>query len=546
MDAPRAEGAHGVLQIPEARGEMTGAAPSIRELGRHSIRADRPAGDSVQEDPRFDELRGMVNGLGGLRWAEAVRLSSELLSTRGKHLGVASYLAAGLFFTKGYAGLAEGIHCLSGMVEDHWDAVEPVRPRARSAAVEFLVERVAPAVETTFPGIGEADAVQDAASSLRGLVELLDKRMGTGAPAMGPLTRALRTRVEALPPSSSPESPGVLVGGSPESEPPRSSAPPSPPSVSSPLAIPEVSSDRKGLHQLRTPVFRCLDAIREETPGDPLPYHLSRAWCWGGVVALPPHVDGLTRIASPDPKLLPRWEMAIQQGQPLKVLAEAEKAWRNAVLWMAPHRHVVQALQALGDSTAPARRTVEAEVVAFLERLPGFQGLRFAGGEPLLDEATAAWVEGLKGGTSAVPPRESSHGEKISFKPPGDFIDLEAEAASGQWSLVASGVEARLAAVSSPRERFLLKVWLADRLLVGKHWGPAGRLLEALDQDIQERQLETWEPDLAATVVRGLSQVLAATVAPGKGSGTEDRLKELQLRLCRLDSLASLGWPNMG
>ena len=58
-------------------------------------------------------------------WPKAIQLATKILSTEGKELQVAAWLAEGLVRKHGSAGLRDGLRILRGMHEQYWDSFYP-------------------------------------------------------------------------------------------------------------------------------------------------------------------------------------------------------------------------------------------------------------------------------------------------------------------------------------------------------------------------------------------------------------------------------------
>jgi hypothetical protein len=103
------------------------------------------------------------------------------------------------------------------------------------------------------------------------------------------------------------------------------------------------------------------------------------------------------------------------------------------------------------------------------------------------------------------------------------------------------GFESGLARVPDRRVRFTLKLQFAQHLLVAKRVHVARPMLEALDEEVESFQLETWEPRLAAGVVQTLFAALSSNGHPDeKNPEFAQKLLLLRVRLARLDSPSAL------
>ncbi|RPH78766.1 MAG: type VI secretion system protein TssA, partial [Nitrospiraceae bacterium] len=59
-------------------------------------------------------------------WPKAIQIATKILSTEGKELQVAAWLAEGLVKKHGAAGLRDGFKILRGLHEQYWDSFFPV------------------------------------------------------------------------------------------------------------------------------------------------------------------------------------------------------------------------------------------------------------------------------------------------------------------------------------------------------------------------------------------------------------------------------------
>jgi hypothetical protein len=90
-----------------------------------------------------------------------------------------------------------------------------------------------------------------------------------------------------------------------------------------------------------------------------------------------------------------------------------------------------------------------------------------------------------------------------------------------------------------------LKLQFAQQLLVAKRVHVARPMLEALDEEVESFELETWEPRLAAGVVQTLLAALSSKGHPDeKNPEFAQKLLLLRVRLARLDSLSALETGN--
>src|SRR5690606_21749778 len=112
-----------------------------------------PAGENIRYDEAFTRLEDEIGkmqsaGPAAVDWAGVIDMASELLASRSKDLLIASWLTFALHRQEGLPGLADGLGVMRGIMETYWnDCFPPVkRMRARLGAVEWIAERIGPAL----------------------------------------------------------------------------------------------------------------------------------------------------------------------------------------------------------------------------------------------------------------------------------------------------------------------------------------------------------------------------------------------------------------
>lgn len=239
-------------------------------LGSAPIPGAAPAGQSVRYDPEFEAIEAEIQKLesptgGAVNWKKVADSSAGILAEKSKDLLVAAYLAGALFNTKGYAGLATGVSVMNEMIKAHWEGLMPEvkRIRARTAAVQWLVDRIGGEIERRpQPGPPDRDALQLCARALEELGGFADKFAGD-APDLGVLTRAVRAKLEV------------------EAAPQKAEAPQTGETMSGPSSGPAgpVGSRADAIRRLQ----EVADFLRRTEPHSPVSYLVQRAVKWGNM-----------------------------------------------------------------------------------------------------------------------------------------------------------------------------------------------------------------------------------------------------------------------
>jgi type VI secretion system protein VasJ len=315
--------------------------------------------------------------------------------------------------------------------------------------------------------------------------------------------------------------------------------------------IPDVPGDGASLKEgeaafrkLKGPVLQTLENIRRGAPERPMSYQLAREWVWA-LAVLPTAKEGQTTIPSPGARDAGLWDAMASRGEWAELLHSAENRWPKSMFWLDPHRYVGQALEELGLDEAHA--AVCSGVAGMLSKLPGLADLSFVDGTPLADDETRAWLAahaeagGASGVRSGVPVMMAPVSVGDSGKAPDFLTESEKLLKDNKFVEAVVRFESGLARVPDLRVRFRLKLQFAQQLLVAKRVHVARPILEALDEEVERFELQTWEPRLAAGVVQTL---LAALSSKGHPDVTTpefaQKLLLLRVRLARLDSPSAL------
>ncbi len=503
---------------------MGALAERAATLGRTPFEGEA-TGEEVRYEPEFEELGGEIAKLGSLTgevvdWARVVELATGILESRSKDVAAATYLTSGLFELEGYAGLAAGLTVLADLHDTFGDALFPRRPRGRANALTWLAERLEAALERKAALGGDAEAAATCLEQLHRLDGLAGDLYGDNAPALGPARRALEGMVRSL------------EADAKRKEKPKAAAASSAATAAAPSSMSTPAEVLKAL-AAAAPMLKAADAT------DPLAHLLPRLAAWGGLAQVPPNEAGKTRVPAPQGATRQALTGLLEQGDWPGLVAACEQRLAVEPLWLDPQRWAVQALRRLGDGYAAAAAAVVAGVRILLTRLPGFHLLTFADGTPFADGETRMWIdtEVLAAGGPAA-----GGGEGGGDASPWEEAEQEARATAaggdlkGGLALLQDGERA----AASDHDRFH---W---RLATARLCNAAGRtdlaipLLEALDEEVQARDLAAWAPELARAVLATLVEARKGAEKRRPTPEEVQRLEILQARLCRLDVVAAL------
>ena len=101
------------------------------------IEGDNPAGEDLTYELILDELQearredldveqgDWERPLKRADHAQAIKLATDILANRSKDLTVAAWMAESMLWEEGFAGLAEGVEVMRGLIETFWEHVYP-------------------------------------------------------------------------------------------------------------------------------------------------------------------------------------------------------------------------------------------------------------------------------------------------------------------------------------------------------------------------------------------------------------------------------------
>ena len=534
-------------------------------LGAAAISAEAPAGVDCRLLPEFEAVETEVrrletDGPTAVDWRKVADGSLAILSGQSKDLLVAAWCAYALYRREGLPGLNVGLSILDGIVAEHWDNGFPPtrRERARVAAMDWLSGRLAPALVDVKVTEAEAATAVATQAALARIEEGFSAKLQKEALSIGELTRALRPVAEegkrliaqaeereralaaareaaaaaaAAPPAPLPAP--VQQDNQPSAPVPVASPPPIP---AAQLAAPSASAslpELNGAIDGTAPVLRdYAQGLRRHQPTDPRAYMLVRVASWLRFDDLPAQQNGRTFVVTPA-ESLEAIEAARAQEKPDLALAMAEDLVWTAPFCIDAHRHAYETLGLLGRPYAAAQSSVLGMLVYFVQRFAGVLDLAFNDGRPFADDQTRTLAESAGGGNGAGATRDP----------------MQTSIQEARKSLGAGRVEEGLSMLadtlrraSSGRQRALWRMAQAQFCLDNGYVAAALPLVDHLNETVNARDLEEWEPELAARLTElRLRTLMHADVG---ALMIEERrraaLEEARGRMARLDIGAAI------
>jgi type VI secretion system protein VasJ len=448
-----------------------------------SIRADAPAPD----------------------WGRVAELGSELLTTVGKDLTVASWLSTALLWTAGERGIADGAGILADICSLYWESLYPPPPRqrARLGAIDWWQDQVEDWLEKKQPE-SLPSAIKEEAD---GYLRVLEETINTAVPDNTLRLRSLRSRLKAIP---SPEE-GQATPRPPQEAPPQAPSPQAPEPAGNRgeqgRAEPDATSDSFSADCSRF----CLDAADAQLQVDfssPASYVLRRSALWAFLRAAPPAEGGRTLLPPPEEGIAQGLDALLSSGKCEQAVREAESRLAGYIYWLDLSRISALALTGLGPEYNAARLALEGQTAGLVLRFPALLSLAFSDGTPFADSATRAWLAGMAGGGKADQDPWAGDMEMALRQPPG-----EALATLGDMLL------------RHPSGRLSLAIYKAafEVCSKGRLWRPLPFLGERLLDLVRAHRIDSYDPEAAAGALSSAAAALdgALTEEPDNGKARE-------------------------
>jgi type VI secretion system protein VasJ len=507
------------------------------------VSAAQPAGDDLRYDPEHEWLRSEIAKLENPAgdppdWKAIEKRASALVEKRSKDLLVASYLAWSFAVRDGVEGLATGLLLLAGAF---WEPIHPVRAKARTAALSWLLGRVDLAfAEGSKPLAGHADRemVSRLELAARVFASMVRDKFVDDPPPTRPLldnVERLKMSLPAPKPAAPPPPPPVTAAPAPTAS---TSAPAASSSAPTAAALPAAAAPTLAAGADATPFLQqsgaaltaAASTLRKANVGDPLAYRLLRIGLYLANQAPPPVTQApKTGVKPPAPNFRQQLQTLANNAKWAPLLDEAESGLSQNRFWLDLHRYVSDALTQLGHG--PAAKMVGIETVHVLRRMPELASLQFSDGSPFCTPETVEWLAGFGGGSgggSAAPSDDPV--EKA-------IAEAKALASGGKRDDALRALQSSVRTAADDHARFRLRLALARLCAQGN--APVARgLLEGLSREIDTLHLDTWDPSLAAEALRAYLDVLR------EGAKTNPRVAEesaeVYRRLCRIDVLLAV------
>jgi type VI secretion system protein VasJ len=511
--------------------------PEIVKLGTEPISASAPAGESVRYDPQFEQLSSEIVKTESLTpipidWNTVAQLSTAILKAKSKDYRVASYLALGLYQTRGFEGLLSALAAYQDLLVNFWETAFPekARMRGRVGAVQWLSERL-PVAMTRKKATGSDDLVLELEQAALSFVATVEQCFANDAPPFVDVLQPIQALADEV------------RGRRAADEAARQQAEQKQNQPQAPAAVEETIDPAdidRVLEDCRTRLFSAAAVVMSSDVTSPLPFQITRGVTWGWLAALPPSDGGVTMLPPLNTTAAERIEQLSAARDWLGVVREGESGFAERVFGFDLQRHSVQALTELGERGSAARMAVVTALQALLRRLPGLLQLKFSDGTPFFSPVTLNWVntEILIGGGTGGDRRDGAPDAELG-KAVSEALRLSA---SGELAKGIALFKDGISRASNRRDRFLWRLELGKLCMDSGKAQLALPILTLLDEEVVRFSLEEWEPELSLAAVQQLfrcRQTVASTL-PERPPDVERQLRELYQRICRIDVNAAL------
>ncbi|WP_261845076.1 type VI secretion system protein TssA [Aliamphritea ceti] len=521
------------------------------------------AGPEVKHNDDFTALEDELRKSEGINiqpvdWDKVETLAAKILKEQSKDLRVAARLAAALFYRYSFEGLNLGFQLLRDLVNaPYWSEIHPARPKSRGAAVTWLLQKIDRPFSEYQSTLDQAVSVIDATNAFVELDNSLADKLGDKAPSLFDFRNVLgRYKQEAeflleeakqkqAEPEPAPEpeisKPVSQDNGSapvrvPAEQPTPAAAPEAVKApVHTPVAVSSSEDIAKALRSCGSTITKAAHLLRSQRVNDAYPYFLLRSGVWMQLKETPPDA---VLPAPAESKV-----MALKQLEQAKdwpgLIEECEKTFASGqVFWLSLHRMVANALEAI--TAKEAAQAVKDSVSMLVSRMPELLNGSFANGEGFADEMTKAWIASLSTGSVDAPAADKG---SATASAPWHEVAAKAKqsAISGDFDQGLAMFKSGIAAVSSLREQAYWQFEQARYCFESGYLDIAQPQLTYLQQMIEEKQLQHWEPLLHLDVIRLLVNCHMQNQTKKKYT-TEQliHVDQLKAHLCLMDPLGAL------
>lgn len=549
------------------------------QLGRRAINATHKAGFHDRNEPLLDEVKAEIDklsslqGAGKVDWDKVFSLSVEILQSKSKDLLVACYLSLACINLDGLNGFAKSLGVIEDLLLTFWETMYPPleRSRARGVSLIWWQEKSIAFLKIKVAKYEVSETVEEVRFLMKTLDVFLESKM-EDAPSLHYLSRF----VEGLPTfdrekineQRKAEAKKVDAAKSDKTEGTSSSSVPSSIPATIPLQEPLELVPANNYHTILRRLKDVLRSgkealvlgegqnllkavttgIRETVKLNPkadyrMPefYRMSRLVGYGSLFKLPENSDGITQIAPPsmaDRDIIEQLRED-EKWEALLPLSEGKLMKNN--FWLDLHLYTAEALERMGEAYAEAHREVSVQALSLFLRLPGIESLKFADGTPFANKHTIFWLKRIDNRLAIPLKKEDGRALKIKETSHRNIVDQINERV--EELLEFSGYQAAVEFLQSvntndftSEEKFSWHLSLCKTLISAKKGATVFPRLEAIEKQVRQHDLETWNPRLALEALK----VLWEGYITSESAEVRQRAPAIMTRISVLNSYEAL------
>ena len=513
----------------------------LSQIGSAPISKDSPAGESVSYEADYDLLEGEIKKLQSLSgdtvaWNLVIEKSADILSKKSKDLTVASWLCLALFKESKLEGLTVGLGIYYDTIDHFWQIMHPSlkRIRGRTNVIEWLFENIDKTFSNLKLGMEDENNLKLCNELIVKITDQLDEKLGDNSPVaiLNNLKRNLTGRIKefevkkAPPPSAEKQARPIKVA-------------PASPVIPQKTEINNKENANKALKESLGTIKKAAVFLQNVNDANPLYYRLIRMSSWSVIQNLPSHTNFVTPIPEIQAAVIKAFDNLEGKGDWLLLLKRAEAQFVNNPLWLDLQRYSYIASDNLGGTYEPIKEVIANEFISFINRFSDIIDLKFAGGTPFAEDRTKFWLEDLmkqktSSGAQSVKEQEEGKQEEVIKKIRNLLIKNEMLEAVEIW-------KKEYVSYESEKNIFKAKLQLAMLFVNTRKYREAILQLELLDDEIKNFNLEKWDPNLSAEVIKLLIQSIQ-TDSKVKSPGMAEKLVGLKKRLYKLDITSALSF----
>lgn len=474
------------------------------------ISAANPVGDDPKYSAEFEYVKAEIVKTSERDWEQITTAARKVLTSQAKDITLLCYHLVSSTVWKGWGEGAAAGQTLAKLMTDHWDALHPLRDRARQNSIKWLTEErtlgtfeqvaFTPADHPHFLALSKA---------LNAIRTILNEKFPESPPSIKPLIELVDAKAKATRPVEAPK-PKAQQNSSSSGQDSDGSGSSGGTGHSIPAPVVGDGASKGDLFKALQKVALQLSAAE---PDNPTGYKLLRICRWQEVAAAPKNDAGKTTFAPPNPQRRSFLEGQVAQRAWSSILEKCEAIFTEPGMqyWLDLQCWVAQSLSGRGhESCSEAIRT---ELRGLLKRVPQLLDLKFSDGSPLASPPTREWLELVM--------REGSGGAAKSAAAREDTLEADlaqAREVAGTGN-VADALELLQAGLiyGDLRSRTMRQLEIARVAFSSGKIRPALSVSAEIAERSSRMDLASWEPQLAREILEIHLKSLNAAIDAGIG-----------------------------